>query len=183
MVFMRAQPLGGSWVVLLVIAAGVAGCASEEIPTYGDPARVAGGAGGAAGGGSSAGGNTGTGGACEVDDACAVSFKDDLFPVLDGTAKCADAGCHVTGIGDLTLEAGNAANYYTQLTKYKLGADPYIVPCHPEQSKFPCNLKVADGMNPQDACGNTMPVATANAPTLAQLKQIEDWITCGAPDN
>lgn len=183
MLFLRAQALGGSWVLLLVAATAV-GCASEEIPNYGDPARVAGGVGSGGGGEGGSGGGTGTGGAeCTVDASCAVSFATDIFPVLDATSKCADATCHAAGVGDLTLVAGDAANYFAQLTKFKLGTDPYIVACHPEQSKFPCNLKVSDGTNPHDACGNAMPLVAANAPTLAQLTAIEDWITCGAPNN
>lgn len=169
---------------MLVLAACAAawGCASEEIPKYGEPAQGVGGStGGTAGTG-------GTGGACEVDPACAVKFGTDVFPVLDTTSKCADAGlCHGNGMspGGLALEAGNAADYHGALTSFVLAdGGKYVVPCDPGNSKLLCNLKVSDGDNPHGECGKaTMPVAAADAPTLAQLQAIEDWIECGAPNN
>lgn len=181
----RSTRPGGSCLVLLAVLAGLTGCASEEIPKYGDPARVAGGAGG---GGSGAGGSGAGGSTCEVDASCAVSFTDDIFPVLDGKAGCAGtSGCHADGKGSLTLLAGDADSYYDGLTAYQINNAPavgkYIVPCDPAASFLPCNLKVSDGANPHTACGSTMPLVATNAPTLEELQDIEDWIACGAPKN
>ncbi|MEZ4302383.1 MAG: hypothetical protein R3B70_46075 [Polyangiaceae bacterium] len=173
---------GGSWLLLAACSAALLSCASEEIPNFGDPAQVAGGV----GGGST--GTTGSGGKCEVDAQCSVSFKDDIFPFLDGTANCAASGCHADGQGNLILEAGDAAGYYDALVAYQLDNPPdvgaYVVPCSPAQSKILCNLKVSDlADNPNGACGVTMPIVAKNGPNEAQLQAIEDWIACGAPDN
>ena len=46
-----------------------------------------------------------------------------------------------------------------------------------------CNLAVSDGANPHMLCGKLLLTKTSNGVTKAQLQKIEDWITCGAPDN
>jgi hypothetical protein len=182
MLFPRPQRFGRSWVLLLVAGSATWGCASEEIPTYGDPARVAGGV-----GGGGVGGSTTTSVMCDVDPACAVSFKDDIFPVLDTTSKCATttAKCHGEGIGNLTLVEGDAASYYKGFKECTVkNAGDCIVPCDPDSSKLLCNFKVSAGTNKYGKCGKlTMPIKVADAPTEAQLQAIADWITCGAPDN
>jgi len=160
------------------------GCASEEIPRYGDPQRVGGGIGGGAAGSTASGG--GTGGACEVDTGCAVKFSTDVFPILDGKAKCATvSGCHGDSKGGLSLTAGDIPGYYSALTAFKLkDGSPNIVPCDPAGSKMLCNLKLESGTNPHGMCGSLlMPLNPADAPTLDQLTIIEEWITCGAPNN
>jgi hypothetical protein len=169
---------------LLVAGAAGWGCASEQIPEYGDPGQVAGGVGGGSDG------STTTGPPCNVDPACAVKFATDVFPALDTTAKCATgATCHGTSgtsPGGFTVEAGNPDSYYDVLTTFVIEAGgAYIVKCDPDNSKMLCNLKVTSGdTNPHGACGKvTMPVAPADALTLAQLTAIEDWIACGAPNN
>jgi hypothetical protein len=165
------------------------GCASEEIPKYGDPAEVAGGVGGSgASGTTTTTGSGGSGGACTPDDACAVKFAADVFPILDTTAKCATALCHGdegSSPGGFKVTAGDAASYYGVLTTFVLeGGGDYIVPCDPDSSKLLCNLKASDGDNPRGECGKkTMPLSSSDAPTLAQIKDIEDWIACGAPNN
>lgn len=188
MLFLRpfhSQAPAGSRVLLLLALAGVWSCASEEIPRYGDPARVGGGQGGDTGTTTPSGGG-GSGGACVVDEACAVSFKDAIFPVLDEKSKCAfSPGCHGDGLGNLTLTAADVASYYDGLTALKLkDGTSNIVPCDPGSSKLLCNLNVSSGTNPYGKCGSKlMPPAPANAPTVDDLKAIEDWITCGAPNN
>lgn len=187
----RSQRPGRPWVLFLssLLFAGAWSCASEVIPNYGDPAQVAGGVGGA--GGAVTTGSTTTV-ECEVDPDCAVSFKDDIFPILDrnGTQGCAVSdgaiiGCHSEGKGNLTLVAGDPASYFKGLTEYVLDSPegPYIVPCDPENSKISCNLQVADGENPQEFCGAKMPLVKDSAPTTTELQAIKDWIACGAPDN
>lgn len=187
MVLLRSQRTVGSRGLLLLAfllaLAAVWGCASEEIPRYGDPQRVGGGVGGTSTGTTS---STGTGGTCTVDTGCNVSFKDDLFPVLDQKAKCAfSPGCHGDGKGGLTLTEGDVAGYYDALTTFKLkDGSSNIVPCDPADSKMLCNLKVSSGTNPHGTCGTQlMPPNPANAPTPDELTNIEDWITCGSPNN
>lgn len=165
---------------VLVGLAGIGGCASEEIPRYGDPQRVGGGVGGTTSG------TTSSTVACEVDPTCGVSFKDEIFPVLDTKSKCAATpGCHGDGQGNLTLTAGDADSYYTGLTALVLkDGSPNIVPCDPAGSKMLCNLQISDGDNPHGTCGSKlMPLNPNNGPTLDDLANIEDWITCGAPNN
>lgn len=178
--------MAGSRLLLLVALAGLGGCATEEIPRYGDPQRVGGGQGGDTGASTSTGGSGGGGGACEVDPTCAVSFKDTIFPVLDQKSKCAyTPGCHGDGKGNLSLTAGDVATYYDGLTALKLkDGSSNIVPCDVAGSKMLCNLKASDGDNPYGSCGSQlMPLNPVNAPTLNDLKAIEDWIKCGAPNN
>jgi hypothetical protein len=169
--------------LLLAACAGAPGCASEEIPKYGAPAQVEG------TGGGGTGGNTGGGPVCDEDPACAVGFAADVLPTLDVTAKCSEGAlCHGTdgsSPGGLTLETGNAASYYDALIDFVLeDGGNYIVPCDPAASKILCNLQVSDGPNPHGECGKAaMPVSSADAPSLAQLNDIEAWIECGAPNN
>lgn len=185
--FRCSRRRAGSRLLLLVSLTGVWSCATEEIPRYGDPQRVGGGQGGDTGASTSVGGSTGGGGGeCVVDTGCAVSFKTAIFPVLDGTSSCAfTPGCHGDGKGNLTLTAGDADGYYTALTALKLkDGSSNIVPCDVAGSKMLCNLRASDGENPYGKCGSQlMPINAAKAPTLADLKAIEDWIKCGAPNN
>jgi hypothetical protein len=164
-------------VLLLAAWAAGWGCASEEIPKYGDPSQVIG------GGGDGGGGSTSTGTTCQADPACAVSFATDIFPVLNGQAQCAGGGlCHGNGGGGITMTA-DAASFFQVLTTLQMATGKYVVPCDPASSQILCNLQVSDGPANPDACGAVMPVAAADGPTTAQLKDIEDWIACGAPDN
>ncbi len=178
--------------LVLVALAAASGCASEVIPNYGDPAQVAGGVGGAGGSVTTSndgggGGTTSTPTECQVDPACAVSFLEDVFPVLDTKGGCAAASpCHQAGAKGLTLMPGDAAGYYDALTNYTLDdpADPYVVPCDPDKSTILCNLQLSGGAeNPFGTCGTKMPISPDDGPTAAELDAIKDWIACGAPNN
>lgn len=150
---------------------------------------MAGGVGAAGGTSAGGGGAGGSGGAmCQVDTGCKVSFKNDVYPALEGMGNCSfSPGCHGDGKGNLTLMPMAPDKFYTAITTYQMNhapaVGPYIVPCDPKSSLLPCNLKVSDGANPHAPCGSTMPVVAAKAPTTKQLQAIEDWITCGAPNN
>jgi hypothetical protein len=187
MLFSRSQRPSAAGPLLLLALLGAWSCASEETPRFGEPGRVAGGV-GAAGGAGGSGGSGGSTKPCTVNTGCTISFKKDIFPVLDTKSSCAfSPGCHGDGKGNMTLIPGDAANYYDTLTKFVVNHDPdsgpYIVPCDPAASKLPCNLQTSDGANPNGKCASAMPKVGSKGPTLKQLQDIEDWITCGAPYN
>lgn len=69
----------------------------------------------------------------------------------------------------------NAADLYTTLTTRSSGGYAYIVPGDPEQSLL--WLKVAEGTAPY---GARMPLRL-DPLSEAQLTQVRDWITAGAP--
>jgi hypothetical protein len=162
-----------------------AGCATEEIPPYGDPARVVAGAGpsgGASGGGS-----------CTPQASCSVNFDKDVMPILDGPAKCSATVCHGGSKGGITLMAGDVFGTLNTLRDLELKDEnlnlvQYIAPCDPASSYMLCNLQLASGPGPYGTCGSLMPKVDDDgvddvALTDAEFKVIEDWIKCGAPSN
>lgn len=158
----------------------IAGCATEEIPPYGDPAKVVGGAGAT----SSSGGGT-----CMSDSMCAVRFASDVLPILETKGKCADAQCHGMGAGTLTLTAGDAKKLRTELLGISVVGGPYIACETPGDSKMLCNLRVEMGVVKPPNCGALMPQVdpddTVDDARINQMEftTIEEWIKCGAPDN
>lgn len=171
-----------SILLLAAIAAlpmAIAGCATEEIPPYGDPDKVVGGA-----GSSSAGGGT-----CMVDPMCMVSLANDVIPILEAKGKCADQACHGTGAGTLTLTAGNPQKLHEELFAITVASGPYINCETPADSKMLCNMRVEMGVVKPPNCGALMPqVDPDDAVQDARFNQmefttIEEWIKCGAPDN
>jgi hypothetical protein len=129
------------------------------------------------------------------DAGCAVSFANNVFPILETKAKCSDAACHAPAAAQIpVMTAGDAATTLQVLLGHKFleeAADAYIVPCDPMASKIMCNLKLdpVDGTNTFGKCAPTMPKVSAldmvdDAPlSLIELNTIAEWITCGAPDN
>jgi hypothetical protein len=158
-----------------------AGCATEEIPPYGDPARVVAGAGtsGAAGG------------ACTPNPSCTVSFAKDVMPILDGVAKCSATGpCHGSGEGGVTLNAGDVLGTLNTLKDTQILEGPYVVPCDAAASQMLCNMRIEGDptKNPFGTCGSRMPKAKEDgiddlALNEMQLNTIAEWIKCGAPSN
>ncbi|MDI1443894.1 hypothetical protein [Polyangium sp. 6x1] len=155
----------------------VAGCATEEIPPYGDPAKVVGGAGASSSSG---------GASCMGDPMCTVKFSSDVLPILETKGKCADAQCHGMGAGTLTL---TSANLREELLDVSVAGGAYIACDTPENSKMLCNLRVEMGVVKPPNCGALMPqVDPDDTVDDARLNQaeftiIEEWIKCGAPDN
>ncbi len=168
-------------------------CSTAETPLFSDGACVAGGCSST----SAASSTSSSGVACTPDPSCAVSWATDIFtPILDGPAGCTAMTCHGGGAGGITLTSGEASGAYTVLSAYTLlpapgPAKPYIVPCSPTASGFPCNMLVGagggagGGTNSYGTCGTTMPLVLGGqtALTEAQISTIADWITCGAPNN
>jgi hypothetical protein len=172
------------------LAAGLGfACSTAETPLFSDGACVAGGCAST----SAASSTSSSGVACTVDTTCAVSWATDIFtPILDGPAGCTAMTCHGGGAGGITLTTGEPTGAYMVLTGYTLlpapgPAKPYIVPCSPSASGFPCNmlLGAGGGTNSYGTCGTNMPLVLGGemALTEAQVSTIADWITCGAPDN
>ena len=158
----------------------IAGCATEEIPPYGDPDKVVGGSGPS----SSAGGGT-----CMADPMCGVSFAMAVVPILEAKGKCADQACHGTGAGTLTLTAGNPQKLREEFFGITVANGPYINCETPGDSKMLCNLRVEMGVTKPPTCGALMPqVDPDDTVADARLNQMEfdtiqEWIQCGAPDN
>jgi len=158
------------------------GCATEEIPPYGDPAKVVGGAGS----------STAAGGSCNVDPNCDTSFQNDVFPILENKAKCSAVGdCHGSGQGMVDLTPNDVKKLRAELLDLPFqGTERYVVPCDAMASKMLCNMRIETGLtNPHGKCGALMPRVdpddTVDDQRLseADLTTIEKWIICGAPDN
>ena len=124
--------------------------------------------------GSSGGGDTGTG-------SCAVSWTNDVFPMLEstGSGACGGATCHANGAQPPTILDGNAAGTYNSLKGYTIiNGKPYIAPgdTNIADSTMDCDLVTG-------TCGaNKMPLAPGVLST-AQLTTIDTWVKCGAPQN
>jgi hypothetical protein len=184
-----------------VSAALFGGCATEEIPQYGDPANLVGSAGATAGSGEASSSASGSGsgssssGMCMPDPMCMVSFATDVFPILEMKAKCSDADCHAPAAARApVMTPGDAKATHAVLIKHPFNEDdkmPYIVPCNPMASKMMCNMKLGSGtgLNTYGDCAPRMPKVSAmdtvadDYLTQTELNTIAEWITCGAPDN
>jgi len=177
-------------------AAMFGGCATEEIPQYGDPANLVGSAGATAGAsGSSSGASGSSSGMCYPDAGCAVSFANDIFPILETKGKCSEAECHApAAMRAPAITAGDAAASYAVLIAHPFNEDPmvkYIAPCDTAASKILCNMKLGamTGLNAYGDCSPRMPKVTAmdtvadDYLTQAEVNKIAEWITCGAPNN
>jgi hypothetical protein len=112
---------------------------------------------------------------------CAVSWTNDVFPMLEstGTGACGGGTCHASGAQPPTILDGNAAGTYNSLKGYTLiNAKPYIAPgdTNLADSTMDCDLVTG-------TCGaNRMPLAPGVlSPT--QLTTIDTWVKCGAPQN
>jgi hypothetical protein len=130
------------------------------------------------------------------DAGCAVSFKNDVFPLLETKAKCSDANCHAPGANHPpVMTAGDASATLAVLLMHPFQEDPgapYIVPCNVTASKMICNMRLDTGNDtnpfvPKD-CLPRMPKALADnvddaALSVDELNKIAEWISCGAPDN
>jgi hypothetical protein len=184
------------------------GCETETEPLYGEPDEVVGATSGASqgattsttnattttssvgaggdGGGSSGSGGAGGGGVCDPSAPCAVSFGDQIYPVL--TTSCRGTGfCH----GDTEFAASKFAvttksATYDATTTYSIDAGQnYVVPCDPANSKILCNIVVPGGDHGA-ACGKAMPPMgqePADGVDAAELDLLSQWIACGAPNN
>lgn len=122
-------------------------------------------------------GGTGEGGVNPQN--CTVKFSTDIYPKMQpgGTWKCADQTCH-GGATPPAIDANNAANAYTQLTKDTSTGKPYIKAgsTNPGDSGFACSLL--------GQCGPQMPIpgSVGQKDTDGETK-LNTWLQCGAPNN
>ncbi len=118
------------------------------------------------------------------DPPCPVSLKNEIIPVI--FKNCSTPSCHGgTSPPSKPRIDPNAANEMWDLwqkhTVKPTPTDPpkpYIDPC----SKVPADSTIACNVNAAAKCGTLMPVGATGLPT-ADIKKIEDWLACGAPDN
>lgn len=182
--------------MLMVLAIGICGCATEEEVNYGEPGRVAGGIPDRP---------QDVRAPCEVNGACLVSWTNDIFPNIFSaplagetpSGGCTEGACHADGAGGLRMPPTSEGESYFNLIDYQLvGGRPYIVPCHPDLSHMMCNLKFADDVDNEfigpeqeftGGCGSPMPKPDEDVETdplnQDQLDDIAEWILCGAPQN
>ena len=122
------------------------------------------------------GGDTGTG-----TGNCAVSWANDVFPMLESTGSggCGSTLCHANGTRPPYVLDGNAAGTYNTFKGYTIiNGKPYIAPgdTNVADSTIDCDLVAG-------TCGaNKMPLAPGVLST-AQLTTIDTWVKCGAPQN
>ncbi|MRG93522.1 hypothetical protein [Polyangium spumosum] len=166
---------------LAALPMAVAGCATEEIPPYGDPAKVVGGSGPS---------SSAAGGSCMADPNCGVSFAMQVAPLLDGApGRCTDAACHGAGVEPPQLTPNDPKKLREELLAITLPAGPYVACGDLPSSSLLCSIRTEMGVTKPPNCFPLMPkvdeddaVADARL-TQAQYDIIEEWILCGAPDN
>ena len=89
---MRRAAIVASWIGWLTAAALTAGCGPDAADTHAPLAGVSGSAGRADAGAVAGAANSG---GTDAPDGPAVQFERDVYPII--SARCAIAGCHVTG--------------------------------------------------------------------------------------
>jgi hypothetical protein len=113
---------------------------------------------------------------------CAVSWTNDVFPMLEstGTGACGNAACHANGGQQPTVLDGNATGTYNSFKGYTLINNVgYITPGNTNVtgSAMDCNLVTG-------SCGaDPMPLAPTGTLSATQKTAIDTWIKCGAPLN
>jgi len=112
---------------------------------------------------------------------CAVSWTNDVFPLLEstGVGTCGSAACHANGGQQPTILDGNATGTYNSLKGYTLLNNVgYIVPGNDSVtgSAMDCNLVTS-------TCGATPMPEAPGALTAGNKTTIDTWIKCGAPEN
>lgn len=117
-------------------------------------------------------------GACQCSSSGAVSFKNDVAPILAGA--CTAAGCH-SGMKPKEDLALDATKSYSELvnvaTSQCSGARKLVVPGSPGTSYLMQKL-LGVGV----CTGTQMPKAGQSLPQK-QLDLISGWICSGAPNN
>jgi hypothetical protein len=118
------------------------------------------------------------GGACQCTASGAVSFKNEVAPILQGA--CTSAGCH-SGMKPKEGLALDAAKSYAELVNVTAsqcgGSRKLVVPGSPGSSYLLQKL-----LNVGVCTGTQMPKAGQTLPQK-QLDLISDWVCSGAPNN
>lgn len=114
---------------------------------------------------------------------CAISFKSDILKIF-GTAAapsiaCTSTDCHggKNPPAQPAIEPGTPEDTYNIFQGFTAGGKPYVSPCEtdPAKTSILCNVQAA-------ACGSKMPKGGGQI-SAEDLKKIEDWAKCGAPNN
>jgi len=108
---------------------------------------------------------------------CAVSFATDILPQLVAL-RCTNAACHggTNPPNPPSIDVSTPSTTYASLTSFVLSdGQPYVVSgvTRPDLQGIHCNLA--------GTCG--MPMPLGGAASSAQLRLVDIWLTCGAPDN
>lgn len=112
---------------------------------------------------------------------CPVSFKNDILPAF-AASTCAQAACHggKTPLNEPRIDPAEPEAIYPIFAVFKMSAGnlPYINPCSTDKTKsgIACNL-YATG-----TCGVKMPQGGTQM-DQAVIDKIEQWLTCGSPNN
>ncbi|HVY25200.1 MAG TPA: hypothetical protein VHB79_01560 [Polyangiaceae bacterium] len=117
-------------------------------------------------------------GACQCSSSGAVSFKNDVAPILSGT--CTSAGCHagMKPKENLSLETAKSFGELVNVaTSECSGSRKLVVPGSPGTSYLMQKLLGVD-----ICTGTQMPKAGSSLPQK-QLDLISGWICAGAPNN
>jgi len=108
---------------------------------------------------------------------CAVSFATDILPQLVAL-RCTNAACHggTNPPNPPSIDVSTPSTTYASLTSFVLSdGQPYVVSgvTRPDLQGIHCNLA--------GTCG--MPMPLGGAASSAQLRLVDIWLTCGAPNN
>jgi len=119
-------------------------------------------------------------GCANLPTTCGTSFGRDVHPLL--AASCGSASCHGTPNGAKPQIALDSATTRRNLIAQKAIAErPYVKICDPSPtaSSILCNIAKSGA-----SCGTGMPLSAPGSLAGSPLdKAIQNWITCGAPEN
>jgi hypothetical protein len=179
---MRAFPLFPIVLVALVFACG-GKTTSDLLGPSGQSSS------GASGGTSSGGASSGVvtdpprvdaGSVCPSFGKCSVSYRDDIVPLFEETS-CSYAGCHAEKAQPL-MPSKDPKQTWLNLSRFKnRNGLPYINPCSndPDDSYILDNIDPSAGRASQ--AGVAMPLGLPMDPK--QVRLVEKWVKCGAPNN
>ncbi len=111
--------------------------------------------------------------------ACAVSWRSDLHPRMNGAWGCAASNCHGPDAAAPLVDAKDASAALASLEAWQLSTHPGVPYVGTTgdftKSTIDCNLG--------GFCTPTMPVLPASQLTADERCMLRTWLACGAPDN
>jgi hypothetical protein len=110
---------------------------------------------------------------------CAVSWRADLHPRMNGAWGCAASNCHGPDAAAPLVDAKDASAALASLEAWQLSTHPGVPYVGTTgdftKSTIDCNLG--------GFCTPTMPVLPASQLTTDERCMLRTWLACGAPDN